>query len=138
MHIRRQVTSADNSVKRVLSTLALAGLLFAILYVGAGWIFVDQWTPPKTVRTLTFLVVNFVVGLFVGKRLPRHGWLYAAVPMLLWTVAYLWAIWDYRRFFWLALDYQCVEGVLAAVPGGWLGGHLAQPKRSDENTELQG
>jgi hypothetical protein len=70
------------------------------------------------------LFLDTGVGWFIGRMLPRFGWLYAVAPMVLWMALFLWRGPD-MRYYRVGAEYQCVLGVLAAVPGGWLGSRLA-------------
>ncbi len=132
---RKHTGQARYCAKRVLSTLAIGLAAYGALYVAAGWVLIAHWTTPRAVHMLGFLVVSLIVGLFIGRRLPRLGWLYAALPVLLWTAITIVNMWHYRHYLWHGAEYQSALGVLAAMPGGWLGGRSARSRQMHVGSE---
>lgn len=108
---------------RVLITLVLAALAYMLFHLIFGLVYVHSKGGLRTASAL-YPIFNLALGVFVGYRLRRYGWAYAAAPIV--TLTAIMCASDYRGATYLWLPYKLPVGLFAAILGGFIGEHLTR------------
>ncbi len=106
---------------RIVSTLVVGIIGYSAFHAYAAIV-------PCSARVFWALypIFNLAVGVFIGYRLPRYGWAYAAVPIAALTAILCLSGWKAATYLWL--PYKLPVGLFPAMLGGFVGERLVHQR----------